>query len=108
MPDAGCLMRPLPMNRGWNAAFRLRSKTSATPAQDAGCRLKAAFRFTGIKREISVRGVLTPSLSPSEWERVPAGRVRGIPKGSHLFLSPEVLTASNIEHQASSDKEAAA
>ena len=52
------------MNRLWNAAFR---RQTATRAQAAGCRLKAAFRFTGIKRGMSVREILTPALSP--WER---------------------------------------
>ena len=66
--------RPLLMNRRWNAAFR---RQIATRAQAAGCRLKAAFRFTGTKRENCFRRILTPALSPSEGERVPAGRVEG-------------------------------
>ena len=47
---------PLPLNRKRNAAFR---RPTTTPAKVAGGRLKAAFRFTGTRREMSVRGILT-------------------------------------------------
>jgi hypothetical protein len=41
------------------------------------CRLKAAFRVQGFKARNFVRRILTPSLSPSDGERVANGRVRG-------------------------------
>src|SRR5213082_960876 len=37
---------------------------------------------------------LTPSLSPSEGERVPAGRLRGIPTGSWLRFTSEFWRCS--------------
>ena len=50
-------------------------------APTAWLRLKAAFRLTGTRREVQVRGVLTLS-SPlvGRGERGAAGRVRGVPR----------------------------
>ena len=46
----------LSMNRRWNAAFR---RQIATRAWAVGCRLKAAFRFTGARRGRNVREILS-------------------------------------------------
>ena len=48
------------------------------------------LRFKGARRAL-VRGILTPALSPSDGERVPAGRVRGMSSGSGQFQAAGVL-----------------